>query len=116
MSAIALPSNARSRTRGFRRLLSTELKLFLREPLLLFWGLLFPVGLLVVLGVAGSNKAEHALGGVKLIVAYTPIVMLFTVTILALSALPAALASYRDKGYLRRLSTTPIGAVRLLAA
>ena len=30
--------------------------------------------------------------------------------------MPATLASYRDKGYLKRLSTTPIGAMRLLAA
>jgi ABC-2 type transport system permease protein len=106
----------RTRPRGFQRLLSTELKLFVREPMLLFWGLAFPVGLLIVLGIAGPKKPQHSLGGVKLIVAYTPVVMVFTVTILAISALPAALASYRDKGYLRRLSTTPIGAVRLLTA
>jgi ABC-2 type transport system permease protein len=117
MTAIAATAApARSRPSGFRRLLSTELKLFAREPMLLFWGLVFPVGLLVVLGIAGGDKPQHSLGNVKLIVAYTPVVMMFTVTILALSALPAALASYRDKGYLRRLSTTPIGAVRLLAA
>lgn len=115
MTAIAA-APARTRPRGFQRLLSTEFKLFVREPMLLFWGLAFPVGLLVVLGIAGPKKPQHSLGGVKLIVAYTPVVMMFTVTILALSALPAALASYRDKGYLRRLSTTPIGAVRLLAA
>ena len=115
MTAIAA-APSRIRSHGFQRLLATELKLFMREPMLLFWGLLFPVGLLVVLGVAGSSKPQHSLGGVKLIVAYTPVVMVFTLTILALSALPAALASYRDKGYLRRLSTTPIGAVRLLAA
>jgi ABC-2 type transporter len=42
--------------------------------------------------------------------------MMFVVTILSLSALPTALASHRDKGYLRRVSTTPVGAVRLLAA
>jgi ABC-2 type transport system permease protein len=101
---------------GFRRLMQTELRLFLREPLLLFWGLLFPVALLVVLGIASPSKPEHSLGGLRLIVVYTPTVMMFTLTILSISALPAALASYRDKGYLRRLSTTPVGAVRLLAS
>jgi ABC-2 type transport system permease protein len=115
MTAIAAAPSA-TRPRGFQRLLATELKLSVREPLLLFWGLAFPVGLLIVLGIAGPKKPQHSLGDVKLIVAYTPVVMVFTLTILALSALPAALASYRDKGYLRRLSTTPIGAVRLLAA
>ena len=117
MTAIAASAaRAQTRPRGFRRLLGTELKLFGREPMLFFWGLVFPVVLLVVLGIAGGSKPQHSLGNIKLIVAYTPVVMMFTVTILSLSALPAALASYRDKGYLRRLSTTPIGAVPLLAA
>jgi ABC-2 type transport system permease protein len=44
------------------------------------------------------------------------VVMMLMLTVLSLSAVPAALASYRDKGYLRRLSTTPVGAPRLLAA
>ena len=116
LAATATTAPARSRPRGFRRLLRTELTLYGREPLLLFWGLVFPVGLLVVLGIAGGDKPQHSLGDIKLIVAYTPVVMVFVITILGLSALPATLASYRDKGYLRRLSTTPIGAVRLLAA
>ena len=84
--------------------------------MLLFWGLVFPIVLLIVFGLAGGNKHQHSLGGLRLIVVYTPVVMMFTLVILGLSALPAALASYRDKGYLRRLSTTPVGAVRLLAA
>jgi ABC-2 type transport system permease protein len=84
--------------------------------MLLFWGLVFPIILLAVIGLAGGNKHQHSLGGLRLIVVYTPTVMMFTLVILGLSALPAALASYRDKGYLRRLSTTPVGAVRLLAA
>jgi ABC-2 type transport system permease protein len=117
MTAVATDrSIAPRRPTGFQRLLSTELTLFLREPMALFWGLVFPVVLLVVLGVAGPTKPQRALGGVKFIVAYTPVVMMFTLAILALSALPTALASYRDKGYLRRLSTTPVGASRLLAA
>src|SRR6202046_4288081 len=82
-----------ARAYGFRQLLQTELKLFAREPMLLFWGLVFPVGLLVVLGVAGPKQPQHALGGVKFIVVYTPVVMMLMLTVLSLSALPAALAS-----------------------
>jgi ABC-2 type transport system permease protein len=114
MPVLAPPTPARSR--GFRTLLETELKLFVREPMLLLWGLVFPVILLVLLGIAGPKKPEHALGDVKFIVVYTPVVIMLMLTVLSLSALPAALASYRDRGYLRRLSTTPVGASRLLAA
>jgi len=87
-----------------------------REPMILFWALLFPVGLLIVLGSSVSSKPKAAFGGLSFIVVYTPVLMTFTLTLLALSAMPATLASYRDKGYLKRLSTTPIGAMRLLAA
>jgi ABC-2 type transport system permease protein len=104
------------RGRGFRQLVLTELTLYLREPMLLFWALIFPIGLLVVLGAAGPKGPQKSLGGLKFMVVYTPVVMMFTLTILSLSALPATLASYRDKGYLRRLSTTPVGAIRLMAA
>ena len=107
---------APSRAHSFRTLLETELKLFIREPMLIFWGLAFPVILLVVLGLAGPKKPERSLGDAKFIVVYTPVVIMLMLTVLSLSAVPAALASYRDKGYLRRLSTTPVGARRLLAA
>jgi ABC-2 type transport system permease protein len=101
---------------GFRRLVLTELTLLRREPMILFWALLFPIGLLIVLGSSTSNKPQADLGGLRFIVVYTPVLMTFTLTLLAMSAMPATLASYRDKGYLKRLSTTPVGAPRLLAA
>lgn len=112
----AQPAGRSYRGRGFRKLFLTEVTLYLREPMLAFWALVFPIGLLIVLGAAGPKQPQASLGGLKFIVVYTPVVMMFTVTILSLSALPAALASYRDKGYLRRLSTTPVGAIRLMAA
>ncbi len=101
---------------GFLSLLITEFRLLVREPMILFWALIFPVGLLVVLGSSTSSKPKADLGGLPFIVTYTPVLMTFTLTLLALSAMPATLASYRDKGYLKRLSTTPVGAPRLLAA
>ena len=117
MSALAGTNPTRGTVggRGFKQLLRTEGRLLIREPMLVFWALVFPIGLLVVLGLA-SNKPLKSLGGLKLIQVETPIVMMFTLTLLALSAMPSTLAGYRDKGYLKRLSTTPVGAMRLLAA
>jgi ABC-2 type transport system permease protein len=101
---------------GFLSLIIVESKLLRREPMVLFWALIFPVGLLIVLGSATSGSKKANIGGLPFIVSYTPVLMTFTLTLLALSAMPATLASYRDKGYLKRLSTTPVGALRLLAA
>ncbi|MDQ6606770.1 MAG: ABC transporter permease [Actinomycetota bacterium] len=106
-----LPGRARSRPSAFRRLAITELKLFIREPLTLLWGVVFPLVLLIVLGSATSEKPQRSLAGMRFIDAYVPVLMVFVLAILALNALPAALSNYRDKGYLRRLSTTPVGPV-----
>ena len=37
-----------------------------------------------------------------------PVLIAFTFTIARVSALPDALATYRERGFLRRLSTTPL--------
>jgi ABC-2 type transport system permease protein len=119
VTALAAPTADKppqQRRGGFPSLLVTEFRLLVREPMILFWALIFPVGLLVVLGSSVSDKPKAALGGLPFIVVYTPVLMTFTLTLLSLSAMPATLASYRDKGYLKRLRTTPVGATRLLAA
>lgn len=95
-------------------LLRTEAKLFLREPVALFWGVVFPLVLLIVIGSSSSEKHKAAYGGLRFIDVYVPVLMVFVLTIISLNALPAVLASYRDKGYLRRLATTPVGPSRLL--
>jgi ABC-2 type transport system permease protein len=101
----------------FRTLLRTEGKLFLREPAALFWAIAFPLVLTIVFGIATSgNRPDPKLGGQRLVDVYVPVMMAFVLTILAIQALPAALASYREKGVLRRMSTTPVPAWLLLAA
>jgi len=96
-------------------LLKTETKLLLREPLLLFWGVLFPLVLLTVMGLAG-DKPDPDLGGLTLVQTYVPVLIAFTFTILGVSALPTALATYRERGVLKRLATTPVRPSRLLGA
>jgi ABC-2 type transport system permease protein len=100
---------------ALRRLAVTEARLLLREPITLFWGLAFPMAMLAVMGIAGASpKAD--VGGLKLVAVYEPIVMAFISTAFAVQALPVAMAGYRERGVLRRLATTPVGPVRVLAA
>ena len=96
-------------------LLKTETKLLLREPLLLFWGVLFPLVLLTVMGLAGKDP-DPDLGGLSLVQTYVPVLIGFTFTVLGVSALPTALATYRERGVLKRLATTPLRPSRVLGA
>jgi ABC-2 type transport system permease protein len=93
----------------------SELKLFLREPVLVFWGLAFPIALLCVMGLASSGP-DPELGGLSLVDVYVPTLISFTLAVLGLNGLSAGLAAYRERGVLRRLATTPAGPVRVLRA
>jgi ABC-2 type transport system permease protein len=97
-----------------KKLTVTEFRLFAREPIALFWGVAFPIVILIVVGSSSSSKHSHQYGGLRFIDVYVPVLMVFVLSILALNALPAVLTSYRDSGYLRRLATTPVGAPRVI--
>ena len=103
------------RRSAFCGLVRTEALLLVREVVPLLWGVGFPMGLLAVMG-AFSRGADASLGGVSLVAAYEPILIAFTVATFALQGLPTVLAGYRERGILRRLNATPVGAGRLLAA
>lgn len=102
---------------AFSRLTITELKLYLREPAGLFWGIVFPMALLVIIGSIPSSRTPSAdLGGLRFIDVYVPTTIAFVLTVLALLTLPTTLATYRERGILRRLSTTPAPPSWVLAA
>jgi ABC-2 type transport system permease protein len=121
MTAIAAdpasPSQARrSRQRSaFRNLTVIEAKLLAREIVPLLWGVGFPMVLLSVIGTFSSGP-DKSLGGISLIAAYVPVLVAFSSATFALQGLPAVLAGYRERGILRRLNATPVGAGRLLGA
>ena len=93
----------------------TEARLLLREPVTLLWGLAFPMALLAVMGLASSGP-QSDIGGQRLVAVYEPIVIAFVIVALAVQGLPALLAGDRERRVLRRLATTPVGAVRVVAA
>ena len=95
----------------------TELKLFLREKSGPAFGVGLPLLLLIIFGNLPFYHDHRAdLGGRTLLDAYVPILVAFVLAMLALNVLPSVLAGYREKGVLRRLRTTPVGPVRVLAA
>jgi ABC-2 type transport system permease protein len=112
----ALPPVA-GRPPAFRLLATTEFKLYLRERVGPVWGLGFPLLLLIIFGsIPSFNRPNPDFGGLTELDAYVPILVAFVTAMLSLVALPAALASYRERGILRRLRTTPVGPGRVLAA
>jgi ABC-2 type transport system permease protein len=62
------------------------------------------------------NQKSANLGGYTAFDIYIPILMCFSIAIIAFTYLPGPLVSYRELGILRRLSTTPVPAYWLLAA
>lgn len=99
------------------RLIAVEMKLGLRDKVGPLWGVGFPLVLLVILGnVPSLREPQEANGGAATFDLYVPVLVLFNLAMLALIAMPNALAGYRENGVLRRMRTTPVGPVRVLAA
>lgn len=97
--------------------LRTELRLFRREPGALFWILLFPTLLLVILGsIPGFRHHEADLGGLRTVDVYVPVAVLLGMIVGALQSMPQNLTGYRERGILRRMSATPVRPTALLAA
>lgn len=110
----ATPRRAAQRS-GYRNLVRVEAKLLIREVVPLLWGIGFPMVLLAIM--AGFSRGpDKSLGGFSLVAAYEPILIGFTCATFALQGLPTVLAGYRERGILRRLNATPVGAGRLLGA
>ncbi|MFE2755948.1 ABC transporter permease [Actinosynnema sp. NPDC059335] len=99
------------------RLTATETKLFFREPTSVFFALAFPPLLLVILGlIPDFREPDPELGGARVIDLYAPIIVAMAITMFAISGLPQGFATYREKGVLRRMRTTPVKPVVMLGA
>jgi ABC-2 type transport system ATP-binding protein len=94
---------------AFRELVRGEWRLARRSPIGLVWGVGLPVLLLVVFGsLPRFNASTAAFGGLTAFEVYQPVLIALSLSMLALVALPTALASYRETRVLRRMQTTPV--------
>ncbi len=97
--------------------LRSETRLFLREPGSLFWILVFPTVLMTVLGLIPSfRQHDDGLGGRRVIDLYVPVAVLLAMIMAGLQAMPPVLTGYRERGILRRMSTTPVRPAAVLGA
>ena len=103
--------------RVFAKLTRTEFRLLLREPMQLFWIFAFPSILVIILGsVPAFREPSPDLGGLRVIDLYAAIAIILTLAMLGVQSAPLVLTTYRERGILRRLATTPVRPVALLGA
>jgi ABC-2 type transport system permease protein len=117
MSAFSMALPNRGRRAAFGKVVATEARLTSRQPIGLIAGLGIPVVLLVIFGeLSAFHQPSPYFGGLDGFDVYLPILIVFSLAMLALLGLSMPLASYRELGILRRLSTTPVPPSWLLAA
>lgn len=93
-----------------------ETKLLWREPGTWLTGVLLPVFILVVLGaIPALRTPAETFGGQRFIDLFVPSLVVMSLATLGANTMPLRLASYREKGVLRRLATTPVNPAALLA-
>lgn len=106
-----------SATTPLLQLTRMELRLLLREPATLLFTLVLPLGLMLVFGLGFRDDPAPTGGGQHEAPTFLPALsLMIAVGMLGFFALPSVLGSYREKGVLRRLSTTPVSPTALLVA
>jgi ABC-2 type transport system permease protein len=100
-----------------RALIIAEAKLLFRDPISWLAAIILPSAILLVFGaIFAPHRPDPALGGQRFIDIFVPSLIVISTATLAIQTLPIRLATYREKGVLRRFSTTPAHPARLLAA
>ncbi len=101
-----------------KKILLVETKLLLRDWTAILFVLLLPVLLVVGIGqIPDLRKPDPNLAGERVVDAQLPAQMiLLALLTVSFTVLPNVMATYREQGVLRRMSTTPAHPSRLLGA
>jgi ABC-2 type transport system permease protein len=93
-----------------------ESKLFLREPVGAFFTLVFPLMMLFLFGLIYGNNPPPGSASQGAIDTLIPSFTAMTIGITGLMSITITLATYRENGILRRLRTTPVSPLVVMAA
>jgi ABC-2 type transport system permease protein len=94
--------------RSFHKLTLVQAKLYLREPLAMFFTLLFAPLMLVLLGFVFGNDPDPMFGGRGYLDISVPAYSAIVVGITGLTMIPITTAIRKETGVLRRFSATPL--------
>lgn len=94
--------------RAFMKLSTIQTKLYLREPMSVFFTLAFGPILLVIMGVIFGSMPRPELNGLSQMDLSVPGYIGMIIGITGLTAVPIGVATRRDAGVLRRFSATPL--------
>lgn len=108
----------RARVLVMLKLTWLEIKLLAREPVTLMFSFLFPILVLVLLGgIFGDERmGEGAFSGIKMMDWYVPAYIGLVIASIGTVSLPVHLASYREKGVLRRFRASGVSEAALLGS
>ena len=98
------------------KLIIVETKLIFRDPAAWIIPILLPAFILLIIGLVFSPAPDEAFGGQRFVDYFAPSLIVLTLASLGVTTLPIRLATYREKGVLRRLATTPLPPGNLLIA
>ncbi len=94
--------------KGIVKLTLIEVKLFLREPIAVFFTFAFPLLLLFIFGSIWGNEPSEWFGGLGMIDISVPMFGAILIASTGLMGIPITLATYREKRIFRRLCATPL--------
>ena len=105
--------------RTLGRLTLVEMKLFIREPITMFFTFALPLLFLFVMGgVFGkmTNGGSGEFHGLSAMAFYTPAYIALVLTSVGIVGLPGHLTSYRERGVLRRFRASSLSIWRIFGA
>jgi ABC-2 type transport system permease protein len=103
--------------RALRKLAAVRIKMFFRDPVALFFCLVFPSLLLVLFGLIFGNKPDPVYSPrYGYVDSEAPGLVGIVVATLAFQTIPVSMTAARERKVLRRLSLTPLRASQYLAA
>jgi ABC-2 type transport system permease protein len=102
--------------RGLSKFTWVEIKLFLREPIMAFFTLAFPLMILFLFGSIYGNKPSKFFGGLGSVDVSVPGYTAMIIATSGLLSLNITMASQRELGILRRLKATPLWPQTILTA